>query len=252
MLRQTFIHLPGVGPAVERALWRQGCDTWETYLAYPGEFRGEGFGRDSLREGLLRSEVALDAGEHQFFSHGLGLRESWRAWPEFRDRCVYLDIETDGGRSGDSVTMVGLYDGEFQALIKGDGLHAFPDVISNYGMIVTFFGSGFDIPVLQNKFPHVPFDHLHLDLCPTFRRLGVGGGLKKIEKLFEIAREDETDGLTGWDAVKLWRRWKTFHDSDALRTLVAYNREDVVNLEILAGILYERMVAATLPNAAIA
>jgi len=36
--------------------------------------------------------------------------------------------------------------------------------------------------------------------------------------------------MNGYDAVKLWRRWEDLGDRSALRTLILYNREDVVNL----------------------
>ncbi len=200
-------------------------------------------------QGVLRESIrALDVGTHQYFAQKLGLGEAWRAFPEFRDSCVYLDIETDGGQDGESVTMVGLYDGlEYRALIRDEDLGELPDVISKYGMIVTFFGSGFDLPMLQRKFWGIRFDQIHLDLCPTLRRVGYRGGLKKIERELGISRSDDTDGLTGWDAVKLWREWEN-GSPEALATLVAYNREDVVHLEQLAEIAYAKLRNATLPS----
>jgi hypothetical protein len=33
MLRNTFIHLPGVGTVRERALWERGILDWECFLA---------------------------------------------------------------------------------------------------------------------------------------------------------------------------------------------------------------------------
>jgi uncharacterized protein YprB with RNaseH-like and TPR domain len=160
---------------------------------------------------------------------------------------VFLDIETDGGDRGESVTMVGLYDGEkFQALIRDEDLSTFPDVISHYGMIITFFGTGFDLPMLQRCFPNLRFDQIHMDLCPTLRRLGLYGGLKKIEKAVGIERAPETAGLTGLDAVRLWRAYRLGSDS-AMERLLAYNRDDVVNLEKLADIAYKRLFGLTVP-----
>jgi uncharacterized protein YprB with RNaseH-like and TPR domain len=75
--------------------------------------------------------------------------------------------------------------------------------------------------------------------------VGVGGGLKKIEKFFGIDRGEDTDGLTGYDAVLLWRRWEMTRNQGALDKLVAYNREDVVNMERLAEIAYEMKKSAT-------
>jgi uncharacterized protein YprB with RNaseH-like and TPR domain len=247
LLERTFVHVPGVGAETERSLWRQGCSTWQDLLDGCDRFSCGGASRDLVRATIERSVDCLARGEHQFFRNGLGGKEAWRAFPEFRKSCVYLDIETDGGQSGDSITTIGMYDGEtFTCLVKGRDLENFRDIISRYSMIVTFFGASFDVPMLQRRFRDVQFDHIHLDLCPTLRRLGYRGGLKKIEKQLGIARGDDTDGLNGLDAIRLWRRYKHLGDDGALDTLIAYNREDVVNMERLAEIAYDGLKKAVL------
>ena len=251
MLTRTFCHIPGLGAITEREMWRSGCDAWQTYLAEPDRFSVGSASREIVRATLDASQAALHEGHHQYFASALGMTHAWRAWPDFRDKCVYLDIETDGGQSGSSITTVGLYDGnEFTCLIKGEDLGNFPDIISRYSYIVTFFGSGFDLPMLKKAFPHVTFDQIHLDLCPTLKQLGYKGGLKKIEKQLGLSRGDETDGLTGLDAIRLWREYKR-GDDDALRTLIEYNREDVVNLETLANIAYTRLRKRHLADAGV-
>jgi uncharacterized protein YprB with RNaseH-like and TPR domain len=249
VLESTFCHVPGIGSITEQALWRQGCLTWHTYLRTPDSFAIGGVERAYFGSFLRRSVEYLKKGDSTFFAQALGAREAWRAWPDFRNRAVYLDIETDGGQSGESVTMVGLYDGaDFTCLVKGVDLDEFPSVISRYGMIVTFFGSGFDIPMLRRAFPRARLDHLHVDLCHTLKRVGYRGGLKKIEKQLGIARGATTDGLSGWDAVRLWREYQSGRDA-SLETLIEYNREDVVNLERLAEVAYDRLRGATLSGA---
>jgi uncharacterized protein YprB with RNaseH-like and TPR domain len=249
VLSQTFRHVPGLGGLTERSLWQQGCTSWQTYLDNPKEFRTGKVSQDEMRQYLESSVQALDEKNHQYFNKVLGAKNTWRAWPEFKDTAVYLDIETDGGQSGESITMVGLYDGkEFSCLVKDDNLGSFPDVISNYGMIITFFGAGFDIPMLKKGFPSVRFDQIHIDLCFALKQVGIRGGLKKIEKQMGIARSDETDGLSGLDAIYLWRRFLRGED-EALKTLIAYNEEDVVNLEVLAQIAYDRLKATELRSA---
>jgi uncharacterized protein YprB with RNaseH-like and TPR domain len=68
--------------------------------------------------------------------------------------------------------------------------------------------------------------------------LGYHGGLKRIEHQWGIVREDGVAGLTGFDAVLLWARYRR-GDSEALERLIAYNRADVVNLEVLLKRGYE-------------
>ncbi len=247
MLERSFAHIPSLGLATERALWEQGCRDWGTYLLDPDRFGSGVVSRDVMRRSVEQSAVALAERNHNYFRSGLGSDKAWRAFPEFRESCVYLDIETDGGKSGSSITTIGLFDGsEFRALIQGKDLDDFPEIMAQYKMVVTFFGASFDIPMLQKAFKDVRFDQIHIDLCPTLRQIGVRGGLKKIEKQLGIARGDDTDGLDGLDAIRLWRRYKNLGEDEALETLIAYNREDVVNMERLAEFAYEGLSKSTL------
>ncbi|MBX3111492.1 MAG: ribonuclease H-like domain-containing protein [Fimbriimonadaceae bacterium] len=240
MLRSTFCHVPGIGSTTEASLWQQGCTTWDAYLADPGAYRVGTADRGLVRDVVTWSAEALAKRDHRFFSEALGLTNAWRAWEEFQDRTLYLDIETDGGNSGASITMVGLYDGyDFTCLVQGRDLERFPEMMAECGMLVTFFGAGFDVPVLRKAFPQLAYDQIHLDLCPLFKNLGVRGGLKKIERQMGICRSDDTDGLTGRDAIRLWRMHNR-GDEEALRVLTAYNKEDVVNMKALARIAYDR------------
>ncbi|MBS1707875.1 MAG: ribonuclease H-like domain-containing protein [Armatimonadetes bacterium] len=249
MLRSTFCHVPGIGTTTEKTLWSQGCTTWDIYLSDPASWSVGSADRQLVLDMLQWSTEALEKRDHRFFSEALGLRDSWRAWPEFQDRMLYLDIETDGGNLGASITMVGLYDGDdFTCLVKGVDLERFPEHMETCGMIVTFFGAGFDVPMLKKAFPAVPFNQIHLDLCPAFKNLGIKGGLKKIEKQLGIWRGDDTDGLTGMDAIRLWRMHQLGNE-EALRVLIAYNKEDVVNMKALAQIAYDRLKRAALGEA---
>lgn len=245
MLEQTFVHIPGISAIDERRLWSQGCRHWDDFLAEPERFDCGAIDRATVIEVLERSRIALVEGRAAFFRYGLGTAEAWRALPDFRRRCVYLDIETDGGTAGKSITMIGLYDGEeFRCLIRGRDLEGFPEIIARYGMIVTFFGTGFDIPMILKRFPGLKLDQLHLDLCPTLRKLGYRGGLKKIERQLGICRVEEADGLDGMDAIRLWKRYSILNEESALETLISYNREDVVNMARLAEVAYEGLRGA--------
>lgn len=242
MLRSTFVHLPGIGLETERRLWGQGCTDWSAFLDASHQWPVGSASREVARRELCRSSDALERGEHQYFARKLRQRHVWRAWPEFRHSCVYLDIETDGTSDPDGVTVIGLYDGQdCQFFVKGENLESFRSAISRYSAIVTFFGTGFDIPVLQKRFGGLVFDQIHIDLCNLMKALGIRGGLKKIEKQLGIERSEETAGLTGYDAVKLWRDHLRSKPG-ALERLIAYNREDVVNLEPLMEHAYGKLV----------
>jgi uncharacterized protein len=246
LLEKTFIHLPGVGEETERSLWAAGCQSWSCLLDGLDTYSIGSADKRTAERVLSRSIEAFEKREHWYFTNALGIREAWRAYPSFRNDAVYLDIETDGGRSGRSVTTIGMWDSNgFTGLVKGRDFDRFPDLIGKYRMIVTFFGTRFDIPMLQKAFPTVTFDQIHLDLCPTLRRVGLQGGLKKIEKQLGISRGDDVDGMNGLDAIRLWQRYRQFRDESALETLLAYNREDVANLVHLAEYAYDRLYTKT-------
>lgn len=240
MLTSTFLHLPGVGEATETHIWRRGLHTWSDFLSRP-EAAG-------LPAGLTRRLVAhlahsverLAQQDHRFFACCLPRREHWRAFPEFAHRVAYLDIETTS-LEGDDITLIGLYDGrELRIYQKGENLHQFLEDISRFSLLVTFHGSGFDLPFLRRRFPGLEFPQLHVDLCPTLRRLGLRGGLKAIERALGIPRSPETQGLDGWDAVRLWREWER-GSGEALQLLRRYHAEDVLHLEALMHWAYPRL-----------
>ncbi len=238
MLRQTFLHVPGVGYRTEDRLWHAGIGSWDDvgtdrFARLPRHLRA------SLEEEIGRSEEALRRGRYRYFAVRLPPREHWRAWPEFREAVAYLDIETTGLDMGrDAVTVVGVYDGRRKrSFVRGENLEDLPAALETTRLLVTFNGARFDVPFLRRAFPRMRLDQLHLDLVNPLHRLGYWGGLKRIEARLGIERSDETAGLRGMDAVRLWEAYEA-GDDDALERLLAYNLEDVVNLEPLAEFAY--------------
>lgn len=243
VLPRSFIHTEGIGAASERRLWAQGADCWGTFLADPTRFKIPRTRLPRLLETVSRSPEALSRGDYRFFGSRLPRREHWRALHAFSGRVAYLDIETDGGTEYENITVIGLYDGrEFRQFIKGENLLEFEEAVEEIALLVTYNGSGFDVPVLQKAFLKPKFDQLHLDLCPTLRRLGLKGGLKGVEYEVGIQRSPATTGLNGWDAVRLWRQWR-WGSREALDLLLAYNREDVMNMVPLARLAYDQLSA---------
>jgi uncharacterized protein YprB with RNaseH-like and TPR domain len=236
MLTSSYIHIRGVSALGERSLWEQGALSWDAFLAAPERWVADGADLRKVERAVEMSQKNLTSGNYQYFASRFPRREHWRAFPEFRDSAAFLDIETSG--RGNEITVIGLYDGlDYTAYVQGENIMDFEDAISRYSMVVTFFGTGFDLPVLRSQFPNVSWDHLHIDLCPTLRRLGFVGGLKSIERQFGIERSAATKGLTGRDAVYLWRQSRR-GSKEAMSRLIEYNKEDVVNLEQLMEAAY--------------
>lgn len=244
MIESTFVLLKGIGDVTERRLWSEGTRNWRDFI---GSRTLSGI--SSTRKSLYDAELAeagrrLDARDARFFRPRLKSRDHWRLYDTFKPRAVYLDIETTGTSPdfGD-VTVVGLYAaGRTTSLVLGDSLTELRlrDELARYDLLVTFFGSVFDLPFLAAKFPSLTFDQPHVDLCFAARRLGLRGGLKSIESQVGIPRKDELKGLDGWDAVRLWQQWKR-GDAGALELLLRYNEADVCNLVPLAELLVERL-----------
>ncbi len=167
----------------------------------------------------------------------------WRLYPEFKREACFLDIETTGLSPWENdVTVVGIYDGqEVKSFVKGINLTptALLRELERYSLILTFYGSAFDLPFLRKKYPEIEIGIPHIDLCFTGRRLGLRGGLKKIEKDLGIDRGTDLENIDGFEALRLWKRWERNCDNKALDTLVEYNKADVVNLKALAEIVYE-------------
>jgi hypothetical protein len=240
MLSASFIHIPGVGVRTEQSIWHAGIRSWRDFLADPSTAGLSAAATSRIAQAAEESLVRLEHGDHRFFASRLARRDHWRAYPEFADRIAYLDIETTS-LDGDDVTIIGLSDGrDVRVYQKGKDLEQFRSDIGQYALIVTFFGSCFDVPFLCRRFPDLTFDHLHIDLCHAMRRLGLTGGLKNIERRLGIARAPETEGLDGWDAVRLWRQWER-GSQEALDLLLAYNKEDVRNMQLLLGHAYPRL-----------
>ena len=240
MLRETFVHIRGVGYRTEERLWRKGIRTWDDFSAAsrPGHVPARVLRR--IADEVVRSDEALRRGRHRYFARNLPARDHWRAWPEFANAIAYLDIETTGLSIGrDAVTVVGVFDGKRKrSFVQGDNLEDLPAAMERAKLLVTFNGSRFDVPFLRKAFPRMALDQIHLDLVHPLRRLGFVGGLKAIESQVGILRSEETTGLGGFDAVRLWHAYDA-GDDDALDLLLEYNMEDVVNLEPLAELAYE-------------
>lgn len=246
MLTSTFVLLNGIGLSTERRLWQEGALHWEDFLGRPS-LPGISSARKTLYDrAILEAKTHLDAGHARYFKSSLKSRDHWRLFDSFRHRTLYLDIETTGMSARDGqITVVGLYrNGRMSSLVRGDSLteERLHDELACADLLVTFFGSGFDIPYLQAKFPRLDLNKPHFDLCFAARRLGLQGGLKSIEHELCIERAADLAGMDGWEAVRLWSQWQG-GDEAALDRLLRYNAADTCNLEPLAELLYERLVA---------
>jgi uncharacterized protein YprB with RNaseH-like and TPR domain len=251
MLTSSFIFLPGVGPVTERRWWEEGLLDWRSFLDRRS-VAGLSEHRKIWYDAELRDAQSLtEKGHFHMFGSRLPRREHWRLYEPCRSRAGYLDIETTGAspESGE-VTVVGLHrEGRTTSLVRGENLttERLQAELNHCDLLVTFFGSVFDVPYLSAKFPDLQFPALHFDLCFAARRLALRGGLKHIEQGMGIDRHQAISGLDGFDAVRLWFQWRR-GDTIARDTLLSYNRADTENLVLLADRFYEDMVSRFGPS----
>jgi len=157
---------------------------------------------------------------------------------------AYLDIETTGlSFSNDEITVVGIYlcNGENTGVIQLVGMDAnkanILEALRGVSIIYTYNGKRFDLPFIHSRLGiNLAEIFEHRDLMFDCWRNNLYGGFKGVEKQLGIERH--LTEVNGFEAVRLWWRYLDYFDEDALNTLLAYNREDVVNLKILKEKLF--------------
>ena len=150
MLKNTFLHVPGLGVKTEAKFWSSGIQCWEDLL-----------GRDlphflQKKHDFLKSSIE-DSIEHlfnrnpNFFGERLPSNQFWRIFPEFRESIAYLDIETTGlDFCSNQITTIALYDGKsIFTYVNGQNLDEFREDIQRYKVLVTYNGRCFDVPFIK-------------------------------------------------------------------------------------------------------
>lgn len=232
MLRNTFIHLNGIGAATERKLWRKGIKSWNDLLERGLEFLPT-MRQAPIHTGVCESIRSYATGNWTFFEQTLPASQKWRVYNDLKDKALFLDIETTGLADADAITLIGTYNGsESKMFVAGLNLEDAAAEISTYPLLVTFNGACFDLPLIRRHFPGLMSNHIHIDLRYSLYWLGHRGGLKVIERQFGIERSPETRFLDGWDAVRLWNQYLG-GSREALKLLKKYNEEDIRNLKPL-------------------
>ncbi len=142
---------------------------------------------------------------------------------------AYLDIETSF--SGE-ITVLGIYchpDRTVQLIGDEVNWTNLWNALEGVSKIRTYNGARFDLPVIKQA--------IKLDLNRYFQcrdlmydcwDRNLYGGLKKVEEQLEIGRASK--GIDGMEAMRLWERYRRYGDGAALKTLLEYNRDDIINL----------------------
>ncbi|MFB6208827.1 MAG: ribonuclease H-like domain-containing protein [Candidatus Nanohaloarchaea archaeon] len=237
-LENSFILVPGVGEKTERKLWKNGVRHWDQVSS--AEKIG-GRKRKRIESFLEKARKNLEVGNSYFFGDKLPNSELWRAYRNFEQEACFFDIETTGlDREKNRVTTVSFHrNGDTRTLVRGEDL-TFENIrqeIESSSILVSFNGKRFDQPFLEHNFD-LEIEIPHLDLMYPCKRLGLTGGLKKVEKELGIGRNLED--IDGREAVKLWKRYEK-GDQEALEKLVRYNGYDAENLRQVLENVHRRL-----------
>ncbi|WP_457551665.1 ribonuclease H-like domain-containing protein [Desulfobacula sp.] len=244
MLKNSFQHIPGIGSKTERQLWESGIFDWGTF-AKATQLKISPKRKETITDYLEQSNNNLHSNNPRFFCDLLPAAQHWCIFPEFRNTTAYIDIETTGLERWDfEITTIALYDGcSIKYYVNGQNLDDFIIDIAKYNVIVTYNGKSFDVPFIEDHFK-TKLNHSHIDLRYILKSLGYSGGLKSCEKALGMDRGD-LDGVDGYFAILLWHDYKQHQNEKALETLLAYNIEDVINLETLMVKAYNMKIKGT-------
>lgn len=152
---------------------------------------------------------------------------------------AYLDIETTGlSPCYGEITVIGIYlcHGTEDRLVQLYGSQVtggnLIESLQGVRTIYTYNGKRFDLPFIEAILGiNLESQFQHHDLMYLCWEYNLKGGLKAVERQLQIPRQ--TEGVTGYDAVRLWWQYLDSYDEDALNLLLHYNKEDVMNLRIL-------------------
>ncbi|MFA6088578.1 MAG: ribonuclease H-like domain-containing protein [Candidatus Woesearchaeota archaeon] len=235
MIKKHFSFIEGVTPSIEREIYSRNM-TWDDFLKSKVDFLSKEK-YDLICSSLNVAKEKLELRDHIFFMKNLSKREHFRLFEYFYDHIGFLDIETTGlSKEGNVITTISVYDGnETKTFIRGINMDEkeLKKYLSKFKMLVTFNGICFDVPFIQHHFPSAISDILHIDLRWISKRVGLSGGLKRIEKIVGVSRDGDISEVDGLMAVRLWKKYEKYGDKKALDLLVKYNRADVENLKTL-------------------
>jgi len=240
LIRGALQHLPGLGPERLKRLAEAGIGDWLSLRDNPAAARLGPAGRDRLLAAIDVCEQAVLERDYRFLTRAFAARDQWRILGAFHDDVAYFDIETSGLDVYSHVTLIAAeYQGELRTFLFNENLDEFLDLVEEVGMLVSFNGASFDVPRVLQQF-HIPELRCgHIDLRWMCYHDKLRGGLKEIERTLDIARPSDLDGVSGEDAVMLWRLWDDREHRGARELLLRYCCADVLALRLLAARLLE-------------
>ena len=235
MIKNSFIFLERINTKKEQNIWQEGIKDWQDFS---NQKNIKGISKEKLeyyKKKIKEAQQALTEQHYSYFKKKLPQKEMWRFYGLLKDEACFLDIEINSQGKTIIVGISDYYNTNF--FVKGVNLtkNLIEKELSKYKMIITFNGASFDLPKLQKQF-NINFNQLHLDLKPLCVNLGLKGGLKEVEKIFDLKRPSHLYG----NPIDLWQAFHASGDREYLDLLLDYNGEDIENLKDIIEIVYKK------------
>lgn len=243
MISHTFKPFSRIGNNLKKHLHTKDIRTWEALLSYKESIP---VGNQQEYKNLLQEVEAFvkakTKGDLAFLAKRFPQNEKWRILAEYFPKASYLDIETTGlSRKESTITVIVCFHrGDLHTFVQNENMGDFISLMKEIELLVSFNGTSFDLPMIENSFHLPPLKCAHVDLRWVCYHLGFQGGLKKIEKQLDIRRPKDLYGVDGQQAVMLWYEWQHAKNPKAKKKLIRYCQADVLSLILVAGALLEK------------
>ena len=235
MIDEVFVHCKGIGPKTDDKLRQNQFKNWQAVLDQPDALPVSGNRKESLVLGLQQSLEALGNQDLDFLISRFPGYEHWRFLAEYFEKCTFFDIETTGlSCYEDDISVISAFhQQEMFTFVYNENLDEFLDLVDQSTLLVAFNGNSFDIPFIETYFNIPGIGCPYIDLRWIAYHFGFSGGLKNIEKQFNLIRPAGFEDVDGFEAVRLFNHWQNGNEK-AKDKLINYCQLDVLSSYLVA------------------
>ncbi|HJX05193.1 MAG TPA: ribonuclease H-like domain-containing protein [Candidatus Nanoarchaeia archaeon] len=167
-----------------------------------------------------------------------------KLYQKLKHQALCIDVEATHWNG--PISIIGVYkpkegEIEYTAYVKDINLTAesLKKAFAGCKLLITFNGMSYDVPEIKKQFlGAIPDNMPVIDLYLLAKSMNMDGGLKILEKTFNIFRKEEVENKRRI-STKYWKKYEATGNEKVLETLIEYNRQDTINLYPLAEKIME-------------